>query len=562
MDTVADLLLDRAGDGHPGLRFEDATWSWAQVVAESAARGRMATALGGAAAHAGILLDNTPEHLFWIAGAALAGRTVVGINPTRRGAELARDIRHTDCRAIVTDAEHLELLAGIDHGVPAERILLVDSPSYADAVEAVRSQGAPEAAPAPGDVLLLLFTSGSTGAPKAVVCSQGRLARTASTAAQLLGLTRDDVCYQSMPLFHGNALMACWAPALRVGATVALRRRFSASAFLPDVRRFGATYFNYVGRALAYVLATPPTPHDADNRLRLGFGTEASAPDRRRFSQRFGCELVETYGSSEGVISMSPSPDAPEGSLGRPRPGLDVVVVDPVTGRECPPARFDDDGRLCNAAEAIGELVERSGAQGFEGYYGNPKATAARLRNGWYHSGDLAYRDAGGWYYFAGREADWLRVDSENFAAAPIERILVRMPQVVMAGVFGVPDPVTGDAVMAVLELAEGARFDPAAFGIFLADQADLGTKWAPRFVRMVDAMPLTATNKIDKQPLRREAWRTDDPVWWRPEPDGDYVPLDDEATAALEAELARHGRAHLVGAVPQARSAVPPEAE
>ena len=122
-----------------------------------------------------------------------------------------------------------------------------------------------------------------------------------------------------MPLFHGNAIMALWAPALAVGASVALAGRFSASRFLADVRHFGATRFTYVGKALAYVLATPARPDDADNTLRQGFGTEASAPDRAIFERRFGCRLVEGYGSSEGGAAINVTPDTPPGSLGRPR---------------------------------------------------------------------------------------------------------------------------------------------------------------------------------------------------------------------------------------------------
>ena len=170
-------------------------------------------------------------------------------------------------------------------------------------------------------MLLLLFTSGSTGAPKAVVCSSSRLAAAGVTAAERFGLRRDDVLYEAMPLFHGNALMANWAPALALGATVALRRRFSASGFLPDVRRFGATYCNYVGRALAYVLATPEAPDDADNPLRLAFGTEAPAGDRERFATRFGCRVVESYGSSEGVISILAGAGHAAGRAGAPARG-------------------------------------------------------------------------------------------------------------------------------------------------------------------------------------------------------------------------------------------------
>lgn len=536
--TFAELLLARADDDHPGLLFEDERYSWAEVV--RAARER--AALLGHGRHVGVLLENVPEYVFWIGAATLAGATLVGINPTRRGAELAADIRHTDCELIVTDSAHARLLRGLDTGVPADRTLLVDVPAYRERLAAARPAG--PARVQAGDRLLLLFTSGSTGAPKAVTCSQGRLADIAGRA-YLFGLTRDSVTYLAMPLFHGNAIMANLAMAVGLGATVAMRRKFSASGFLPDVRRYGVTYFNYVGRALAYILATADTDGEANTTLRVVFGTEASAQDMARFGARFGCQVVEGYGSSEGAIAMHKPPDCPPDALGLPHPGIRVAVLDPQSGVECPRARFGPEGGLVNPDEAIGELVGLNVAHAFEGYYNNPEADAERIRDGRYWSGDLGYRDEAGYFYFAGRGTDWLRVDSENFAAAPLERILSRWAPVVMCAVYPVPDPHTGDQVMAALEL-HGA-FDPAAFGAFLAGQADLGTKWAPRFVRIVTSMPLTPTNKVDKRPLRRERWETDGAVWWRPGKEPVYQPLSAERAAALHAEFAEHGRAHVL---------------
>jgi fatty-acyl-CoA synthase len=533
MGTFAKLLLDRAADEHTGLLFEDESYSWRDVVRASRAR---AALINERRAHIGVLLENVPEYVFWIGAAALTGATVVGINPTRRGAELAADIRHTDCDMIVTDAEHAGLLDGLDIGVDPVR---VEDLAYGAPVERL-----PEVRPE--QRLLLLFTSGSTGAPKAVACSQGRLAAIAEHGPRF-GITRDAVTYGAMPLFHGNAIMANLAMAVYSGATVALRRRFSASGFLPDVRRYGVTYFNYVGRALAYVLATPELPDDKDNTLQVAFGTEASAQDMARFGERFGCRVIEGYGSSEGAISMSKTPDTPPDALGLPPPGMEVAILDPETGAECPRARFDAAGGLGNAGEAIGEIVGLNVAGAFEGYYNNPEAEAERVRGGRYWSGDLGYRDEKGFFYFAGRGTDWLRVDSENFAAAPVERILSRWDPVVMCAVYPVPDPRTGDQVMAALELH--GDFDPETFAGFLAAQPDLGTKWAPKFVRLMPSMPLTSTSKVDKRPLRRERWECADAVWWRPGRDLAYEPLTPARAAAIRAEFADHGRAHILTA-------------
>ena len=548
--SFADLLVARTDDDHPAILFEDDVITYRTFIAEAAAR---AALLGDARRvgpfHVGVLLENVPEYLYWIAGAALAGAAVVGINPTRRGSELAHDVRHTDCQLLVTDTAGAGTLAGLDVRVPSESMLTVDTPAYDERVRQYKGVSPPSQLPPPDTRLLLLFTSGSTSAPKAVVCSSGRLAGAGLATLPMFRVDRDSVLYESMPLFHGNALMANVTTAVAGGATMALRRKFSASGFLPDVRRYGATYFNYVGRALSYILATPETPEDRDNRLELGFGTEASALDRERFEARFDCKLVENYGSSEGAIAIVRLPGCPEQALGKPRrsDNADVAVMDPETGEECPRAYFDEHGRLVNGDEAIGELVRRDSGARFEGYYNNEEATAERLRGGWFWSGDLAYRDADGWFYFAGRSADRLRVDSENFAAAPIENILFRLPGVVMVAVYPVPDALTGDQVMAALELGPGVEFEPDAFAEFLSSQQDLGTKWAPRYVRVVGDMPLTASGKVNKQPLRSARWQTDDPIWVREENDGPYRRMTESDIAALHGEFEDNGRAHVL---------------
>ncbi|MEU6312715.1 AMP-binding protein [Streptomyces sp. NPDC047014] len=557
--TVAELIASRWGDHRPGLRYEERgdgdgrparyrVLTHHRTAQESAARAALLVDLmpAGAHPHLGVLLDNTPEFPFWLGAAALAGAAVAGINPTRRGPELARDILHTDCRLLITEPAHLPLLRGLD--LPGVRILVTGTEEYA-ALLAPYAAAAPGAAtlraPASGSRFLLYFTSGSTGAPKAAVCTQGRIAAAGSALARRFAVGPQDVHYVCMPLFHGNAVIADWMPALAGGAAVALRRRFSASAFLDDVRAHGATYFTYVGRAVQYLLATEPRPDDRDHPLRLGFGTEAGAVDAARFTERFGVRLVEGYGATEGGASVQSTPDTPPGALGRAGAGEDLAVIDPETGEECPPAVLDGDGRLRNGSEAIGELVNRGGGL-FEGYWRNPEAEAERTRDGWYWTGDLFFRDADGFLYFAGRTDDRLRVDSENLAAAVIENILARWEPAAAVAVHAVPDEAAGDQVMAAVALREGARFSPEEFAAFLAAQPDLGTKMAPRYVRLVSAMPVTATNKIHRAALRRTGFRCPDPVWHRT-PAGGYAPLTPAALTALLGRYADHGRAHLL---------------
>ncbi len=396
-------------------------------------------------------------------------------------------------------------------------------------------------------LFLLIFTSGTTGVPKAVRCTQGRLAGIAEVAAPGYGYTAEDVCYCPMPLFHGNALMALWGPSVMVGAAIAVRPRFSASAFLDDVRQFGATKFSYVGKAIAYILATPEQPDDADNTLKSAFGTEASVRDRDRFRKRFGCYLIEGYGQSEGGAAVNPVLGMPKGALGKPVDGVDLAVISPETGNVCAPARFGPEGKLLNAGEAIGEIVNRSGRGSFEGYYRREEAERDRLHGGWYWTGDLGYVDEDGFFYFAGRSGDWLRVDSENFAAGPVEAVLSRNPDLAVTAVYPVPDTASGagDQVMVAVEMVPGRAFDPAAFASWLAAQADLSPKWLPRYVRVSASLPQTATGKVTKVGLRAEGWACDEPVWWRPLESSELVfePLRDDDRAALAAGLAANGR-------------------
>jgi len=549
MDTIADRLLARSDDARPGLVAGDEGWTWREVVEASGARAAwLATHRTPGPFHVAVLLDNVPEFAFWLGATALAGAVTVGANPTHRGPDLARDLAHTRCQVLVTDVAHLPLVDGLDLGTALglvstanPRVLVVDGPDQRGRFDGAATSFDPPSV-AEDALGYLIFTSGTSGAPKACRCTQGRLARIGAAVAQIYEITPDDVCYVAMPLFHSNALMAGWSPTLSAGATLALPTggRFSASGFLPDVRRHGVTYFNYVGKPLSHILATPEHPDDADNTLTRVFGNEGAEDDLARFSERFGCRVVDSYGSTEGGAVVQRTPDTPPGALGRAPD--DTMVIDPATGEECATARFDADGRLINAEQAIGELVSKSGGAGFEGYWDNDEAEQARLRHGWYWTGDLAYRDEQGFFYFAGRSDDWLRVDGENFAAAPVSRILSRHPDVVLAVVYAVPDPVSGDQVMAALQLRPGAVFDPDAFAAFLAAQPDLGTKWAPRFVRVSEALPTTGTSKVLTRTLRADRWRSTDPIWWSPErPTGaayqaleaSDVALLDKATAA-----------------------------
>ncbi len=508
MPTFADHVRARADDDNTALLFEDQRWSYREWVADVATRAALwqSMRLDGPA-HIGVLLENIPDFTMWLGAAAVTGSTVVGINPTRRGSELERDITYTDCQLIVTQRSQLSLLDGLDLGAANDRILVVDDESYSSQLAPYVGQVLPNIEVQESDCYLLLFTSGTSGAPKAVITSHSRFTFVGGAMNYIIHLEPTDVTYIAMPLFHSNALFSGWAPTVIAGAATALRPKFSASAFLDDCRKYGATYFNYVGRPLAYILATPESDDDKKHSLRLGFGNEGAEADLGRFTERFGVELVDGYGQTEMGASITRVPGMPKGSLGVAiSPAL--KVLDPQTNQECPVAIFDANGRLLNAEEATGEITN-TGQSAFEGYWKNDEANRERSRNGFYWTGDLAYRDAEGFFYFAGRTADWIRVDGENFAAAPIDRIISRFTGVVLAAAYGVPDVDIGDQVMVALQLKDGMLFDQDKFSEFLVAQTDLGPKWIPSFVRVMTEMPLTQTNKVLKRELSQDKWQS-----------------------------------------------------
>jgi fatty-acyl-CoA synthase len=544
--TLIDVLRQRGSDARDRervwIRFEDERFTFRESLRQVRRYAQLFLRhrTPKRPFHLGILMENRPEFVFAELAIGMAGGVMVGLNPTRRGAHLARDVGFSDCALVLTEPKFAAILSEA-LASPCE-----DPPSPARVwVTTRRNSGAddgfgfrplePELEAEPADVdpmievrdedpFLILFTSGTTQAPKGVLRSHGPLAMMGAGAGYTwTQATPDDVVYTAMPLFHANAQILGLALSLCCGTGWAIARSFHKSRFLDDVRRHGCTLFHYVGSPLAYVLDTPERGDDSENSLRLAYGNEAPRQRIDVFARRFGCRVSDSYGASEVGIVFTRQDGDPSGSLGRAMPGVEILNE---RGEECAVAELDENGNLRNPDAAIGEIVNTAGRGMFEGYYKNPVATEERTRGGRYYSGDLGYRDPDGFVYFAGRSEEWLRVQGENFLARPIEEILSRHPDVSLVAVYGVPDPEAGDLVMAALVPRRGASLEPSEIARFLEAEPDLSPRWRPTFLRIAPDLHRTETNKILKRELQREAFLPDrvcDPVYWRERGDSRY---------------------------------------
>jgi fatty-acyl-CoA synthase len=490
--------------------------------------------------HVAMLLDNHLELLSLYGGCGYAGYTLFGVNTGLRGDTLAGVLNQSRARLLVVEDRlwpELEKVRGrLEHLAP-ENVLVVrsgseeapgDAPELAAAIEGeVGARGsleAPGVAVVPEQPLVVIYTSGTTGLPKGIINNHFKLFAVGLGISRSLGLGADAVGYACMPLFHSNALFIGFSPALFVGGSLAMRDRFSASGFVPDVLRYGVSYWNYVGEPVHYILTALEKQYGGDeerilaevarhprNRLSHAIGNGASPPDIDRFTRWLGLEdMYELYGSTEAAISTFRRKGDPRGSVGEIT-DVAVRILDE-RGGECPPAEIGPDGKIANYAAAVGEICRVAPETSlFQGYFENPDANRSKYRDGVYHSGDLGHvleKDGKRFLYFDGRTDDWIRKDGENFSAAQVARLVQEHPDVALAAAYGVPCVVSDELVMVALQLRPGASFDPAGFHAFCQQQVEQGgmdRKWFPDFVRLVDEFEFTQTQKILVRNLKRD---------------------------------------------------------
>lgn len=499
--TVPALLergAERNGD-KPALRLDDELVTFAGAY--DAAR-RFAAGLAGIGVgrgdHVAILLENTLDfHRAWF-GVNYLGAVEVPVNTAYRGDGLAYILEHSEARYLIVEDSLVERVASLAPQLTHLRHLIVrgrpvDAPFALHAFDELLGADGDDAPPpdvTPADPAAVIYTSGTTGPPKGVVLPQGCPIAWAEQTAELVGLVPGETHYCSFPLFHALAQYFATMPVLGNDGCTAIAPRFSASAFWDDIRRYGASSANMMGAVVSFVYAQPEREDDAENPLRLAFGAPVPASIIKDFERRFDLRFVEIYGSSEANVPLwNPLDDVRPGSCGKPIGRFDVKLVD------------DADEEV--AAGDVGEIVVRP-HQPFSmmsGYYRQAEATAHAFRNLWFHTGDLARRDADGYHYFVDRAKDSIRRRGENISSWEIETVVVKHDDVAECAAFAVPSELTEDEVMLTVVPKPGHEVDIETLLAYCAER--MPAYMVPRYVDVAPDLPRTPTGKIEKFRLR-----------------------------------------------------------
>jgi fatty-acyl-CoA synthase len=592
--TVRDQIEARAGhrltENEVLLMQGERSWTYRRFRDESVRTAHfLLRRLGGIdenrPGHVAMILENHLELLSLYGGCAYGGLTLFGINTGLRGEVLAGVINQSRSRLLVVDERFLpevERVRAELRAVPPENVLVLPTqgggqvPAEAELRRRIDDEvgggslDAPAVEVTPESNLMVIYTSGTTGLPKGINNNHLKLCFVGAAVSNNLGLTSEDVGYACMPLFHSNSMFVGFMPVFWAGGAMALRERFSASQFVPDVLRYGVTFWNYVGEPVHYVLAAIEKQYGGDegrivaeiardprNRLRYAVGNGAAPPDIDRFVEWLGLEdMFELYGSTEAAISTYRRKGDPRGSVGEIS-DANVKILNPA-GEECPPAELGSDGKILNYEACVGEICRVAPDTGlFQGYFDNPTASSDKYRDGVYHSGDLGHvlvRDGKRYLYFDGRTDDWIRKDGENFSAGQVGRMLTEHPDVQLAVAYGVPCSVSDELVMAAVKMREGKEFDPKGFFDWCERQVSDGSmdrKWFPDFVRVVGDFEYTQTQKVLVRNLKKMHFDRrrlpDEPIFWRRRGDAAFQPFTAADFAELRAEFSEREKLQLL---------------
>jgi crotonobetaine/carnitine-CoA ligase len=494
LEAQAEALGDR-----PFLYFEDRVIGFAELNRQVNRAANGLAALGvGAGVGVSIMLPNSPEWLFVYFATQKLSAYAVPVNVALKGEGLRHVLDHSDSSVLVCHPDYVEAIAAIREKLPKLREIAVDTaetpsfsppPDWRTLAQVMRASDAnPGVAIQEGALSALMYTSGTTGAPKGVV-NRYQAATIAGLRAFGALLAPDEVLYTCLPLFHANALFLTSVRALALGRPMVLSRRFSASRLWDETRRYGVTLFNALGAMIPILMKQPERPDDARNPVRVVFSAACPASVWEAFEKRFGVRIVEGYAAVDGAgFSIMNFGQSPKGSIGRPTTPIRIVDDD---GKDVPPRvpgelwfKIDDPAR---------RRVE---------YYKNDEASSAKVHDGWLHTGDLVYADEQGNLYFVDRKTDSLRRRGENISSWEVEREINAHPAVLESAVFGVPSELGENEVMAVVVCRPGQRVTPEELWRWC--ESRMARFMVPRYLEFRAEIPKTETHRVQKSELKR----------------------------------------------------------
>jgi len=521
MRTIGTLLADRATE-HPDrtfLRWRGTETSYAEAAEQSFRHGNAFLTCGVRPGdHVALFLDNSPEFYWCLWGLGVIGAVAVPLNTAARGDLLHDYLTRSNATWIVTEpaleerisrpAALLPDLRGVFRiGTDAGGALDGLGVPVAD-VDVLRAGEpvAPDVAVAETDVHGIFFTSGTTGPSKGVLSPHSQPIAIAAQTVASFGYRPDDVLYTCLPLFHVNALWYTSYAALSTGASVALSTRFSASGFWGEVRDSAATVISSLGSMTNILLKAPEAPADRDHRVRTAFLVPTGRETVERFEDRFGVRVVSGFGATETFMVAALGPDrdpaAPLGSAGRVTPYAEVRIA-------------DEHGRPLPAGTA-GEILVRPTDVGtvMHGYHAMGEATRTAFRDLWFHSGDRGFLDDGGHLHFVDRIKDAIRRRGENISAHEVELLIGKHPAVLEVAAVPVPAEMSEDEVLVFVVPRPGHTIDAAE--LIESRAPDMAYFMVPRYVHVLDELPKTASERIEKYRLRQWALAHLHEVWDR----------------------------------------------
>lgn len=438
-----------------------------------------------------LVMRNHPEFVEAMLASEMAGTVFVPIDPRTRGDKLAFMLRFADCRGAIVTPDVVGELAPLLPRLPHLRWVWVLGAAEADGVFTplpdVLARALPWADPQPRpltDPMQMLYTSGTTGDPKAILAPYARFAGVAALGP-VIGLTPEDRPYTGLSLTHANAQLITLGNALSMGLRLVISRQFTKSRLWPILHRYGCTMFNLLGGMATAIFAEPPAAHDRGHKVRYVLSAGMPAAMWRDFETRFALRVFEFYGAAEGGLTLNPPDAGPVGSIGKPPPGSICAILDE-DGTELPPG---GQGEICfrNGDGSVAPVA----------YFCNPDASAAKTRGGWFHTGDVGFKDADGWVYFCYRAGDSIRRNGDFINAVEIEAAVAGMPEVADVHVYGVATEANAPGekeVVVALVPQPGCEFDPTR--VFSHCAAALGSTSIPSYVQLVAEIPKTASEK------------------------------------------------------------------